>query len=162
MWGMKVSLPLPQHGLLRKASGLQLQVFPMLPRQDYFIGVPDIAFILPWLDHPEERARSSEEAVSERSNKGMYWSLGWTTMGAALARALDKPFCWCFWPWGSPSTLTEVHYSTSSACPSPPRAPNEWGLPATQPSDIMAHLSRSASNQDFSLFSRALRREMGR
>lgn len=27
--------------------GLQMQVFPMLPRQDYFMEAPDIAFILP-------------------------------------------------------------------------------------------------------------------
>lgn len=44
---MKLSLPLPQCVLLRKALGLQMQVFPMIPRQDYFMGAPDIAFILP-------------------------------------------------------------------------------------------------------------------
>lgn len=88
MWGMKLSLPLPQCGLLRKALGLQMQVFPMIPRQAYFIGTPDIAFILPWLDHSGERARSSDKAASERRSKDAHWSVGWTTMGSSPCKSL--------------------------------------------------------------------------
>lgn len=73
MWGMKLFLPLPQRGLLRKAFGLQMQVFPMIPRQDYFIGAPDIALILPWLDHSEERARSPAEWEEEEGHVLIPW-----------------------------------------------------------------------------------------
>lgn len=39
----------PQHGFLINALGLQMQVFPMIPRLDCLTGATDIAFILPWL-----------------------------------------------------------------------------------------------------------------
>lgn len=85
-------------------------VFLMIPRQDYFIGTPDIAFILPWLDHPEERARSLDKAASERRNKDILWSLGWTTMGSSPSeKEPDPPLCWWLWPQGSPFTLTAAH-----------------------------------------------------
>lgn len=86
--------------------GLQMQVFPMLPRQDYFMEALDIAFILPGLGHPEERARSADRAARE-SSTGAGWPQGGTRMAAAPAGALQALRSRCSPPQPCP------------ACPSP-------------------------------------------
>lgn len=43
-----------------------MRVFPMIPRQDYFISTPDIAFLPPH-GHLQDRAHSSGRAGSQES-----------------------------------------------------------------------------------------------